>query len=902
MRKIYAFLIALAVVFSCQLVQAQTPLMWEELGPNNQGTHMRALTTDGSGNIWAGAVGGGLWKSVDQGATWTMVDGIADNLAVSCIYANGSNIYVGTGDNFFDQPASEIIPNWNVDSVVSFEHGFFQYSSIVGEGVFVSNDGGDTWNHNNGTWDSNSDIYTSPFTSIQKISGDGNRVFITSLEGLYYSDNADLANLTKCDGPDNGFDDVAVLDVEKGANAMVYASTEDRLYRSMDNGATFTEDITDSIMVPINTQPANQVGGARIEVAVSPSDPMTIYACGVLGTNKSASGIWRSTDGGTSFTRIGPKESSTFQPLQGNGDYTCVLAVNPTDPNAILLGGGRLYQYDDNNGWNVVGTGNFIPGFTTNYVPTPVLSLTFGANDSTFYIGSDKETVGTFDYGQSFTFRTRGINAGTMQSIHAAPDYRIIASEKYQGLLYKANGNSTPAQQQFTGINPASATRGGSARFSVTNPDFIISQASDGGLNRSFNNGEAWEAFYSLPLIAPDSCFGLDSFFVDRPDTSQSGDVLFDKDVPTITSWAFDEVIAPADLDNDTAIKETPIYIYFGGGAFVWVCRNPFGDLDSLPTWDRLTLDITQDINAAPEYITAVEVSGDNTHTILVGTNYGKLYRIRNANDPVNIDCSSLEPITPTAAGWPSAWISDIAIEKGNPENAVVTFGGYAQNSNRVWLTNDAMSGAMPTFSEVTGNIPDNLPVYTAAIHPDANQTVIVVGTEKGAYVTRSDYNATSNLNWDQTGSAEIGNAPVYDLYFRDYFRDNLFSDTYGYGLDYTLFAATHGRGCFKTRTLVSNDQPTIVGTGIEMELGPNPMSEMSKISLELPNVTEVKIEVFNLNGTNIGTLVNDQLSPGNYNFAFNSMDLPSGTYLFNAEFSTTKGRYFHTIKGIVAH
>lgn len=901
MRKIYAYLIALTVVFTCQLGQAQS-LMWEELGPNNQGTHMRALTVDGSGNLWAGAVGGGLWKSTDQGASWAMVDGINDNLAVSCIYASGNNIYVGTGDIYFDQPATEFIPNWDANSSVTFEHGFFQYSSIVGEGVFVSNDGGSTWNHNNGTWNNASDIYNSPFISIQKISGDGNRVFITTLEGLYYSDNADLANLTKCDGPDTGFDDEPILDVEKGANSIVFASTADRLFRSMDNGATFPEDITDSIMVPLNTQPANQVGGARIEVSVAPSDPNIIYACGVLGTNQSASGIWRSTDGGTSFTRVGPKESSTFQPLQGNGQYTCVLEVNPTNPNAILLGGGRLYQYDDNNGWNAVGSGNYIPGFTTNYVPSPILSLTFGANDSTFYIGSDKETVGTFDYGQSFTFRTRGINAGTMQSIHAAPDYRIIASEKYQGLLYKANGNSTALQQQFTDINPAAATGGGNAKFSVTQPDFMIGQTADGGLNRSFNNGESWEPFYALPLIAPDSCFGLDSFFVDRPDTSQSGNALYDKDVAIVTPWVFDEVIAPADLSNDTTIRETPVYIYFGGGAFVWVCRNPFGDLDSLPTWDRLTLDITQDISAAPEYITAIEVSGDNSHTILVGTNYGNLYRISNANDINSIDCSSLDAITPSAAGWPSAWISDIAIEKGNPENAVITFGGYAQNSARVWLTNDAMSATLPTFTDVTGNLPSNLPVYTAAIHPAASQTVIVLGTEKGAYSTGDNYNTTTSLNWDVTGSAEIGKAPVYDLYFRDYYRDNLFSDNYAYGLDYSLFAATHGRGCFKTRTLVSNDQPTLVGTGIEMNLGPNPISELSNISLELPNVTVVKIEVFNLTGTHIGTLVNDQLAPGNYNFAFNSIGLPSGTYLFNAEFTTSKGRFYNTIKGVVAH
>ncbi len=902
MRRIYALLIALTA-FSWHGATAQSNLQWEELGPNNMGTRVRALAVDGSGTVWAGAVGGGLWKSVDDGQTWDMVDGISDNLAVSAIHVNGNNIYVGTGELVsFEPTMSSLVSQvgWVPDSTTSYQHGVFQYAGMVGEGVFVSNDGGVTWTHNNGTWGPGSDRYNNPFISIQRINSNGNRVFIGTLDGLYYSDNADLSNLIKADGNDASFDEMPILDIEVSTNNIILVSTEDSLWRSTNNGATFGRGLNDSILPP-SFLPGNQVGGARIEIAVAPSNPSIVYVCGVLGTNQSASGIWRSDDAGVNFTRIGPKESSTFQPLQGEGITTCILQVNPSDEDKIILGGARLYNYDPANGWTIIGSSSFTPGFSTNYVPSPMLALAFNPNDdSTYYVGTNKELVGTFDYGQSFSFRTRGLNAGTMQSIRAAPDYRIVASERYHGLLYKANGNSGQLSQQFTSIYPQN--EGGLAQFSPTRPEVIFSQSTDGGIVRSLNNGSSWEIFYGFPIDSVNACFGTDSLFVDRPDTNTAGAALYDKNVPFVTPWVVDAVIAPADLQNDTNIQNTPAYIYLAGGAFVWVCSNPFGDLDSLPHWNRLTVDLTNAPSNNPEYLTAIAVSGDNSHTIIVGSNYGRLYRLANANDPGNIDCAALVRLDTFTANWPQRWISDIAFEKGNPDNVVVTFGGYDNFNSRVWLTNNALSSNQPTFTDVTGNLPANLPVYTAAIHPDANQTVIVIGTEKGAYVTDDNYNSTTNLSWTKTGGAEIGNAPVYDLYFRDYYITDFSSDDYAYGLDYTLFAATAGRGCFKTRTLVAKDQPTLVGTGIGMTLSPNPVSEISKVSIELPTPTEVSIQVFNITGTHIATLVKDKLAPGNYDFGFNSDNLPSGTYLFNAEFTNSNGRYFHTIKGVIAH
>lgn len=905
MRRFYAIALALLAISFWQPASAQLNILWEELGPNNMGDHMRALAVDGNGTVWAGATGGGLWRSTNQGVTWEMVSGLSAHLGVTSIAANGNNIYVGTGETVFQQPPTNFVPQsaqWNPDDATTFEHGFFQYTGMVGEGVFVSNDGGNTWTHDNGTWNSNSTIYNNPFVSIQKIETNGSRTYIATEEGLYYSDDANLANVTKANGTTE-FMDNPVVDVEFVANGVVLACTEDSLYRSTDNGANFGGRINGDLE-PVSFLAGNQVGGIRIEIAVAPSDPNYVYAAGALSTNRSGSGVWQSTDGGTSWARIAPKESSTFQPLQGNGRYSLVLEVSPADPTAIFYGGEKLYKYSDANGWDDGASHSFTPGFSSRYVPTPILSLAFDPNDdSTFFVGSDGELVGTTDFGDSYTFRTKGINATSLNGISGAADWSVLASGRYRGLVFKQNASSDPAQQQWNDLY-SNALRNGIGRFALTNPDFIVVQANDGGLLRSFNRGGAFESFYAFPLPYDTACLGTNNTIIDRPSATSEGGGLQDAGVAPVNPWIFDEYIEPADLAVDSLIQGSEIYLYLASASFVWVCTNPFGGLDSLPTWNRISLDLTTDgLLAAPEYITALDVSGDADHTLYVGTNFGNVFRINNANDPSNTSpCVDAIKVDTNTANLPDGWISDIAFDKGNPNNVAITFGGYAELNERVWITNDAKNATqVPTFKNITGNLPTNLPVYTAAFHPNPNNTVLLVGTEKGVYTTSDNYETASNLNWTNE-SGPIGNAVVTDLNFREYYQSDWSSDSYFYGPDWTLFAATDGRGAFTSRTLVSNDRPTIIDAGISLDVGPNPSDKLSQVKFELPEPTEVTLKVFDINGQMLRVLSDQKFVAGTHSVNFPTADLPAGVYLIGADFTTSKANYHETVRTVVAH
>ena len=64
----------------------------------------------------------------------------------------------------------------------------------------------------------------------------------------------------------------------------------------------------------------------------------------------------------------------------------------------------------------------------------------------------------------------------------------------------------------------------------------------------------------------------------------------------------------------------------------------------------------------------------------------------------------------------------------------------------------------------------------------------------------------------------------------------------------------------------------------------PNPFNPNTKISFDLPKSSFVKLQIFDIDGKLVATLINDSLNPGKYEIQFDGTNLASGVYLCKLE------------------
>ena len=85
---------------------------------------------------------------------------------------------------------------------------------------------------------------------------------------------------------------------------------------------------------------------------------------------------------------------------------------------------------------------------------------------------------------------------------------------------------------------------------------------------------------------------------------------------------------------------------------------------------------------------------------------------------------------------------------------------------------------------------------------------------------------------------------------------------------------------------------PASISTGNELTLRnveefkayPNPFSSATNISYQLLNNSQVKVQIFDLNGKLIQTLVDENKKAGNYIEFFNGSEFPEGIYIYRIE------------------
>ncbi|MBX7132553.1 MAG: glycoside hydrolase [Fimbriimonadaceae bacterium] len=178
--------------------------------------------------------------------------------------------------------------------------------------------------------------------------------------------------------------------------------------------------------------------------------------------------------------------------------------------------------------------------------------------------------------------------------------------------------------------------------------------------------------------------------------------------------------------------------------------------------------------------LTAISVARSNSSILYTGGFDGQMYRSNNKganNSWTRVD-----------GNLPARPITGIAIDPTNPNRAVVTLGGNADNRFRVWRCNDT-TAANPDWVQING-VQDtaeclpNVQANCAAIDPDLPATHLYVGTDIGFFYSR-DGGAT----W-LDGNSGLGLPKVQVTSVK----------VLGNGPDARIYVSTYGRGAWRVR------------------------------------------------------------------------------------------------------
>ncbi|MGH8162850.1 MAG: WD40/YVTN/BNR-like repeat-containing protein, partial [Rhodanobacteraceae bacterium] len=263
--------------------------------------------------IFVGAASGGVWKSEDSGTTYRPV---FDEQPVQSIGAitidpkNSKNVWVGTGEC------------WTRNSV------------SLGDGIYKSTDGGETWEH--------SGLPNSERISQIIVSPKSSDTVYAAVPGRLWSDSADRGLYKTTDGgktwaqiTGHGFPartgriGIAVSPADA---SRVYALVDAKaggIYRSDDGGATWSHSDGEERIWTRGWY----FGG----ITADPKNADELY---VMNTS-----TYRSTDGGKSFVAI--------KGAPGGDDYH-TLWIDPTAPERMILGTdqGVVISIDDARTWS----------------------------------------------------------------------------------------------------------------------------------------------------------------------------------------------------------------------------------------------------------------------------------------------------------------------------------------------------------------------------------------------------------------------------------------------------------------------------------------------------------------------------------------------------------------------
>jgi photosystem II stability/assembly factor-like uncharacterized protein len=786
-KSLVALLFALPAAISGAAPAEDSELLdhfeFREIGPTRPGGRVVALAVaaDDPYVFFVAAGPGGLWKTVNNGTTFEAVftrEAVASIGDVAIAPSDSKVVWVGSGE------------------------ANLRNSTLYGNGVYRSLDGGMTWSHR-GLEESHhiGRVCIDP--------RDPDTVYVAA-QGHLYSENPERGVYKTTDG---GATWVKSLEVEKdgriiGAAEVVmdptdpdilYAVAYDRrrypwtfrvagpgsgIYKTTDAGETWHR--LDRGL------PGGMLG--KIGIAVSPQDPRILYATvdnqnspGVSdevrreelfsgtrpGQPTTGHGIYRSDDRGESWSLVSPEDLS----IGSRSNYYGQIIVDPNDSEHLYVLGMRVWESrDGGKSWS--------------------FQIRYGGDNHVLWIDprDSRHMLMGYDYGMAIT-HDQGASWYHPDELSMAQVYAVGVDMDHPYNVYCG-------MQDFGSWKGPSTKKG---RFPIRFEDWEHVNGGDGFYNQVDPKDSRW--LYS----------GAQFGHITRIDqkTGHRQTIVDDEAAPHRFNWNTPILISP----HDSKV----LYV----GANVVLRSAHRGD-----QWDVVSPDLTrQEADkmegvGAVQYatITTVDESPLEQGLLWVGTDDGNVQLSRDGGESWLDLTRGLQRVS----GVDRYWISRVEASHHNPAVAYVSLTGFHRDDFRpfVFVTSD--------FGETWKSLGGTLPTGSVNVIQEdrKNPNLLFVGTDFGVFASLD-----RGASWSRMRN-NLPTIAVHDLVVHP--REN------------DLVVGTHGRGVF-----ITNISPLQELSGEEGEREPYLFEVESQIQWVMPSQPAVSAQNFAGDNEPHGVVIN---------------------------------------------
>lgn len=669
------------------------------------------------------------------------------------------------------------------------------------------------------------------------------------------------------------------------------------VYKSTDAGATWTQ---------VGLELTRNTG----RIAVHPTNPDIVFAAtmGDLFGNNPDRGLYRSTNGGTSWLKVLSSSDSTG---------AIEVVINPINPDTVFACLWERVRRPDRRNYGGPSSGIYrsYNGGTTwtklsNGLPTGINLGRIGidiakSNPATLYatltdnFGAHVGTFRTNNNGDSWVNVTGNFSPNASSywygRIKVDPTDPDIAYQIDFDLWKTIDGGANWTNlTTITGVHVDQHE----VYIHPLNNDFLI-LGNDGGFFTSTDGGFNWLHDETLPVTQFYTCE------LDENDPSKLYGGTQDNGVNTTPTgnlddwfsiWGGDGFVVLVDPNNSTLVYAESQYAGLNTGIqgvdpldrtnwntpFVFNPQNTnslflatdkvYKTIDNGTFWTPVSPDLTNGSGTASYpivygTITTLAVAPADSNIIYAGTDDGNIQVTFNGGTTWTL----------VNSGLPYRWVTRIAVDPLDPLTAYATLSGYRYHDNMSHVYKTVNGGN--SWINIGSTLPD-VPVNDIIF--DATIGKLYIASDVGVFYTDED-----TLNWQLLGDS-MPVVPVTDLRLHEGTR--------------TLLAATYGRSMYTyDLNYLTSGIPVAQSdnNNTSFTCFPNPFDNVLTMEIFSAQTQQATVYLLDINGKKVSDSYLHKLKKGNNIFSFpvnnKNQLLKSGIYFMVVQINLQK-----TVKKIV--